>query len=35
VSLAAAAKPEPADELWTPDAEKPAGESGKLWTPGS
>jgi trigger factor len=31
----AAAKPEPADELWTPDAEKPAGESGKLWTPGS
>jgi trigger factor len=32
----AAAKPaEPADELWTPDKEKPEGEAGKLWTPGS
>jgi trigger factor len=32
---AAAKKEKPAGELWTPDAEKPAGESGELWTPGS
>jgi trigger factor len=31
----AAKQPDPGDELWTPDAEKPAGEAGKLWTPGS
>jgi trigger factor len=32
---AAAKKAEPADELWTPDRDKPEGEAGKLWTPGS
>jgi trigger factor len=32
----AAAKPaDPGDELWTPDKEEPAGDAGKLWTPGS
>lgn len=28
-------KSKPAEELWTPGAEKPEGESGDLWTPGS
>jgi trigger factor len=32
---AAAKKADPADELWTPDKEKPEAEAGKLWTPGS
>ena len=32
---AAAKKVGPADELWTPDKDKPKGEAGKLWTPGS
>jgi trigger factor len=32
---AAAKKAEPGDELWTPDKERPEGEAGKLWTPGS
>jgi hypothetical protein len=32
---AAAKEAAPADELWTPDKDKPAGEAGKLWTPGS
>jgi trigger factor len=31
----AAEQADPGDELWTPDADKPAGEAGKLWTPGS
>ena len=31
----AAKKTDPTDELWTPDKEKPEGEAGKLWTPGS
>jgi trigger factor len=32
---AAAKEAAPADELWTPDKDKPEGEAGKLWTPGS
>jgi trigger factor len=32
---AAAKKADPADELWTPDKEKPESEAGELWTPGS
>ena len=32
---AAAKKPDPADELWTPDKDTPAGAAGRLWTPGS
>jgi trigger factor len=31
----AAKEADSGDELWTPDADKPAGEAGKLWTPGS
>jgi trigger factor len=31
----AAKKPKPKDELWTPESDKPEGEAGKLWTPGS
>jgi trigger factor len=31
----AAKEADAGDELWTPDADKPAGEAGKLWTPGS
>ena len=31
----AAKQAEPADELWTPGTDKPAGEADKLWTPGS
>jgi trigger factor len=31
----AAKEDDPGDELWTPDKEKPEGEAGKLWTPGS
>jgi trigger factor len=27
--------PKPTDELWTPESDKPEGDAGKLWTPGS
>jgi trigger factor len=32
---AAAKKAKPADEIWTPEGDKPAGDADKLWTPGS
>jgi trigger factor len=31
----AAKKPKAADEIWTPEGDKPAGDADKLWTPGS